>query len=175
MSMPFVSDLLDQASIAYARSVGRARYEHALERKRAQPYGDPGNDNRLVVDEWGAVAESAVAAYTGLPWHDEIVDDPRGRPDVGSRIDAKWTRHVRGHLIVHADENLHEDWVYVSVFGPAGRPGEIRIGGWTTGLCAKQARYAGHRCARNPVIDRWVPQEHLLMPDLLLDMTVVLA
>jgi hypothetical protein len=153
-----------------AREVGRGRYQKAKERQRLQPYGDPGEENRLYIDGWSCLAEALVASWLELEWCKELRDDLSIKPpDVGSKVEVKWTQHHPGHLIAH-DTDI-DDWVIV--FTRRELP-EIEVVGWTTVSFAKQARFQNHPKARNPK-DYWVPPKQLLLPELLFQMRRSLA
>ena len=154
-----------EEELSGARKVGLARYEKARQLGRSQPYGDPGDDKRTFIDCFSALAEYAVARYLDLPWHSEIVDDLTVKPpDVGSRIEVRWTDHPHGHLL--GKDNDPDGWIMVLVVG---KLEGMRMVGWTASETVKQERYQSHPKARSPS-DYWFPQKELLMMELLLQM-----
>lgn len=157
-------DYLTEADKAEARRVGKARYKQAIELGRSQPYGDPGTDQRLFIDCYSSLAELVVANYLGLPWTALVDDLTTKPPDVGSRVEVRWSPRPGGHLIGHDDDT--DGWVMVSVRGQL--PG-MAIMGWTTVTTMKQEHYRNHPKARNPT-DFWMPIEELMMPELLWQM-----
>jgi hypothetical protein len=144
-----------------ARVCARGRLKRALELRRKQPYGDPGNDNRIFIDAWSSLAEALVASWLGIKWHNTLLDDLSIKPpDLGERSDVKWTPVPKGHLIVHDDDR--DDWIFILVCEELP---EMSVGGWTTGKWAKT--FPPGKKARNPDTDHWVPQGQLLLPELL--------
>ncbi len=159
------ADYLDSDDLDRARAVGLERFERAKALSRSQPFGDPGDANRRYVDCWSALAECAVAKWLRLPWNDAVIDDLSEKPpDVGSRVEVRWTPRASGHLIGHASDI--DGWIMVLVRREL--PG-MTIVGWTTTRSVKQPQHQGHISARNPA-DYWFPSSGLLMTDLLLQM-----
>lgn len=158
---PFLSDEL----LEEARRVGRGRYAVAKRLGRSQPYGDPGEKQRVYIDAYSALAEGLVAAWLELSWVYGLLEDlPLKPPDVGSRIEVRWTRHEPGHLIVHHDDPQERLFVLVR-----GEIGDINVAGWTTGAYAQRQEFKANPRARNPE-DSWVPARYLLLPELLAQM-----
>lgn len=159
------SDHLGSDDLNRARSVGLARFARAVERRRTQPFGDPGDTKRKYIDCWSALAECAVANWLHLPWNDEIVDDLTQKPpDVGDRIEVRWTPHEHGHLIGHDSDC--DGWLMVLVRRELP---DMVVVGWTTTGAVKQPQYRGHPRARNKA-DYWFPPSELLMTELLKQM-----
>ena len=152
--------------IRYARSVGRARLALAREKGRTQPFGNPGDDARVYVDENSCIAEALVADWLGLPWNDALVDNLSQKPpDVGDDIEVRWTKYVgNGHLLAHETDN--SKWYLVLVWGELP---DMEVKGWTVGSSAKQQRFRRNPKARSRD-DYWVPPGELLMGELLVQM-----
>lgn len=158
-------DVLTEDDKQEARKVGMGRFRRALDLQRTQPFGDPGDDKRAHLDCWSALAECFVAKWLGLPWCSEIVDDLTVKPpDVGERIEVRWTAHLNGCLIAH--ETDAPGWLMVLVRGELP---VMAITGWTTTGAAKQPRYQNNPRARSP-LDYWVPASDLYLPELLRQM-----
>lgn len=93
-----------------------------------------------------AIAELAVARFVELPWNASL---EAGGADVGDDIDARWTRHRRGCLIVHVHDP--PDWRYVLVRGYA--PDDLWLSGWIYG---READGLNDPRAMFPDVDHWV-------------------
>lgn len=149
-------DWLTPERIEEAKAVGRQRLVIARRRDRTQIYGTPDEETRSEIDEWGCVAEMAVSDYTGLVWNRQLREEmPEKPPDVGESIDAKWTKHPKGHLITH-DRDLNERY-FVLV---CGKPPQMTITGWLQAYETKLPERQNHPKARSPD-DYWTPQENL--------------
>lgn len=146
-----------------ARACAAARLALARRRGRSQPFGDPGDERRGYVDGWSSLAEALVAEWLGLEWNDRVIDDLSVKPpDVGTRVEVRWTPHQNGHLIAHPTDS--DDAIMVLV---AGELPEMRVVGWTLGLTTRE--YGPGAAARNQT-DRWVPPGRLMLPELLWQM-----
>lgn len=153
-----------------ARAVARGRFELAKKRNRSQPFGDPGDEKRLYVDGYSALAESLVAAWLGLTWHSELIENLSIKPpDVGSKMEVRWTKHASGHLIAHETDN--DEWIMTLVRGELP---QMEVVGWTTASYAKRSCFKKHPKARSEN-DYWVPAKKLLLAELLLQMRKGLA
>lgn len=151
-----VDDRIVQKYIDECFLIGERRYELAVRLNRSQPRGDPGDENRLEIDQWSCVAEKIVSVYLNLPWHKELLTNLYPKPpDVGDNIDVKWTKYTNGHLILH--ESDLSDRVFVLV---RGKPPEMEIRGWVIGEVAKKERFQNHLKARSSK-DYWFPARRL--------------
>jgi len=163
------SDYLSPKDLAEARRVGLARYARATTQKRSQPFGDPGDDQRKFIDCYSALAECAVANWLDLPWRNELVDDLSTKPpDVGNRLEVRWTKYPFGFLIGH-DSDV-DDWMAVCVRGPLP---DMEIKGWTTTRALKQVKYRENPLARSP-LDYWMPASDLYSTEMLYQMRAAL-
>ena len=158
-------DYLTETDKAEARKVGIERYQVAQQLNRSQPFGDPGDDKRTFIDCYSALAECAVANYLELPWRSETIQDLSVKPpDVGEKIEVRWTKHQNGCLIGH-DTDVN-GWFIVLVRGELPH---MMLVGWTTTIHMKQEKYQGNPRARS-ALDYWVPASHLYMMELMLQM-----
>lgn len=144
---------------AEAFSVGEERLNLARQLDRTQPYGNPGDENRLEIDQWSSLSEKVTAQYLNLPWHKEILRNLYPKPsDVGNNIDVKWTGNLPGHLILH-EEDL-DDRAFVLV---RGKLPNMVICGWTMGFAGKKEEYQNNKKARS-ASDYWIPVMSDLFP-----------
>lgn len=163
-----VAEILATEQIEQARLVGENRRSLAAKLERSQPFGAPDEDDLLFIDRWSCVAEKAVAEFLGLPWRNEILEDLSEKPpDVGERVEVKWTEYLSGWLIGHDD--IPDEWVVVLVRGELPL---MEIKGWTYGHAIKKERWKRNPKARNQD-DYWYPPHRLLDVDLLLSPTIL--
>ena len=160
-----VMTLVSPEDIAEARMVGRKRYASAVSRNRTQPFGDPGEKQRVFIDCYSALAEVAVARFLDLPWRNEFFDDLWPKPpDVGDTVEVRWTKHLGGSLIGHDTDT--DGWIVVSVQGELP---VMKIVGWTTAIALKNSMYQNNPRARSTK-DYWMPPKDMFAIDLLLQM-----
>jgi len=138
-------EFLTWTELFMAALVGLRRHIGALQ---------AGYEDRIhTEDGWGAhiegaAAEKAFAKLTNCYWSESVGTFKSGG-DVGA-IQVRSTKHLRGHLIVYADDN--PDAIFVLMVGEA--PHHHFAGGMR-GAHAKQEKYL------NANGSYWVPQSDL--------------
>lgn len=153
---------LCEEDIAEARRVGLARLARSRGTGLAQPFGDPGDDQREQIDVESSIAELGVARWLGLEWHPNTEGALYPRPpDVGSRVEVRWTKWLSGHLLVHDDDP--DERIMVLVVGAHPR---MRVRGWTTGWYGKRP-YWNDTPRPGSRLSKMVPPGKLLSASLL--------
>jgi len=106
---------LSPKDIAVADEVGTRRRQAAIIRNRTQKNNRTDDAKTLLqTDIEGARCEKAgQLCFAPVEWHSQLVDDPRGLPDLDDFIDVKGTSYPAGRLIVQRDNN--KDWAYLLV------------------------------------------------------------
>ena len=100
-------------------------------------------------------AEMAVAQYFGLRNFKPTINTFKNEPDVGTRLEVKWTKYTNGSLIINKTDRQQDVAVLVT-----GRSPVYQIAGWIPIAMARQPIFH-HRLQDN----YWVTQRDLFPID----------
>lgn len=125
---------LSWSEVLQAAQAGIMRRVMALQRKRAQPSGDPKHDV-WGIDIEACAAELVVAKSLGLYWH-ALSNRIHGLADLAGAIEVRCTALENGRLIVTERDSDASPFVLV-----VGRAPKLKIMGWMFGRDAKQRNW----------------------------------
>jgi len=141
--------VLDASEMLLAANAGIMRRIENIKKGAKQPYIYDGNVS-WQIDIEGAMGEFALAKHLNVFWHGK--GKMRGW-DVGT-CDARTTRHLNGHLIIHPQD--HDDKI---VWLMTGQNGEYIVRGFIKAGDAKQEKYWKKPFEGSPAF--YVPQTDL--------------